>query len=189
MWCGFILSIMYERTVNRERIFSGRILDLDVVDVELEDGRKSRREVVSHRGAVGVLAVLPDDRLVLVRQFRKAVERHCLEIVAGLLEPDESAEECARREMLEETGYGIDSISKLGTVALSPGYSTECIQLFFACLEPNPNPQALDEDEHCEVVEISKKEFRRRIQAGEIADGKTLSAWTLYESRFGDRSG
>jgi len=174
---------MREKTLTREKIFSGKILDLDVLEVELEDGSRAKREIVRHKGAVGVLAFKPDGEMVLVRQFRKATEGYCLEIAAGLLEEGESGEECARREVREETGYSIEHLEKLGEVNLSPGFSNERIKLYYAEVGADPAPQSLDAGEHVDLIEIPCEQFRSMLANAEIDDGKTLAAWALYENR------
>lgn len=179
---------MYEKTLKKTRIFSGNILDFEVLEVELEDGHLSQREIVSHKGAVGVLARKPDGTFVMVRQFRKPVEGYCLEIVAGLMEDDELPAECARREMAEETGYEVRNLVALGKVALSPGYSTERIHLFYAEIGESPSDQKLDDGEHCEVVELERTQFKSKLKRGEIEDGKTLAAWLLFENRIAQLS-
>lgn len=172
---------MYERTINTKRVFTGRILSLDVEDVELEDGSRSQRELIRHRGAVGVVCRMADGRFMFVRQFRKAINDYCLEIVAGLLEQAEAPADCARREVREETGFEIDRLIELGRIALSPGYSSEYIHLFYADLASRSSGQSLDEGEHVYLVELGLEEIEAMLARGEIVDGKTLAAWLLYE--------
>jgi len=175
---------MYEKTLSTENIYSGRILGLDVLEVELANGVKSIREIVRHHGAVAALCVLPDGRLVFVKQFRKAAERVFTEVVAGLLEEGESPEECARREIKEETGYTVDSLEKLISLYPSPGYVDEIIELFLARLHPESEDTELDHDEFLEVVIMAPEEMQKRVDAGEISDGKTLIAWFLGKKKI-----
>jgi ADP-ribose pyrophosphatase len=175
---------MYEKTLKSERVYEGRILSLDVLDVELDNGVHSMREVVRHHGAVAVLAVLDDGTLVLVRQFRKAADREFTEVVAGLLEPGEQPEDCARRELREETGYNAVHIEKLVSMYPSPGYVDETIEVFLAWVDGMPGDTEPDHDELLEVEMISCNEMHRRVMNGEIQDAKTLVAWLLAEKRI-----
>ncbi len=93
-----------EKTISMERVFEGRALTIDVAGIELPDGRRSIREIVRHRGAAVILGERPDGSWVLIYQYRRAVEETLLEVVAGCLEEGESIEDCARREMEEESG-------------------------------------------------------------------------------------
>jgi len=176
---------MYERTLSSERVFSGRILSLDLLEVELEDGSRAQREIVRHRGAVGVVCRKTDGDYLFVRQFRKAIGDYCLEVVAGLLEPGEDPSACARREVAEETGHTVVRLEKLAAITLSPGYSSEYIHLFYAELDPLAGGQQLDDGEHVELIELSGEEFEGMLARGEVLDGKTLAAWLLYEKRRG----
>jgi ADP-ribose pyrophosphatase len=171
---------MNERTLSSKTVFEGRLLKMEVVEVELESGVKSRREIVRHPGAVAVVAQLPDKRFVFVRQYRKAIESELLEIVAGGLERGEKPDNCARREIKEETGHEVAGLKKLCVVALAPGYSDERLHIYFARLKPtrgNPEP---DSDEELDVVYLKAGEFETMIRKGKICDSKTLAGWLLY---------
>ena len=104
---------MYEKTLSRKTVYEGRILSVDVLDVELEDGRTSVREIVCHGVAVAIIAKLPDGRFVFIRQFRKAMERVCFEVVAGNCDIGEDEADSAARELQEETGYTAQSMELL----------------------------------------------------------------------------
>jgi len=153
------------------------------LDVELENGVTSVREVIRHPGATGILAQLPDGRFVLVEQYRKPAEKRLLEIVAGTLEPGEAPEACARREVREETGYDVASLKLLGRIFLAPGYSDECLHLFWARLAAVPGAAGPDEDERVEVRVLSEAELEAAMDAGGIEDAKTLAAWCLWRRR------
>lgn len=172
---------MYERTISSETVFTGRILSLELLEVELEDGSRSQREIIRHRGAAGVVCRLADGRFLFVRQFRKPIADYCLEVVAGLLEEGEAPADCARREVREETGYVVESLVELGSIALSPGYSSEYIHLFFARLAAQPTAPAPDDGEHVYPIIATETEFGEMVRSGEVADGKTLAAWLLFE--------
>lgn len=173
-----------ERTLSSRIAFSGRLLKVEVVDVELEPGVRAIREIIRHPGAVAIVARCPDSRYVLVRQFRKAAEQALLEIVAGGLEPGEAPEDCARREIREETGHEVVSIRRLGAVYPTPGYNSEIIHLYSAAVsaERAPHPQG-DHDERIAVEYFTREDLDRLIRNGQILDAKTLSAWLLYTSQ------
>jgi ADP-ribose pyrophosphatase len=177
---------MAERTLGSRRVFDGRLLRIDSVEVELESGRRTVREVVRHPGAVAVLARLPDGRFVLVRQFRKAADRPLLEIVAGTLEPHEDPRDCAARELVEEAGCRAERLEELGRIFPAPGYTDERIHLYYSEVQEVAGGPAPDEDEDITVVRLSERDMEHRIGVGEIVDAKTLAAWLLYRRKSGD---
>jgi len=174
---------MNERTVESRTAFDGRLLKLDVLDVELDSGRRSVREVVRHRGAVAVLVETRGGEFVLVRQFRKPVERELLETVAGTLDAGERPDECARREIKEETGYEADDLRELGVIYPAPGYTDEALHMYHALVGDGAGKPRPDEDEQIEVVTLSADRVEQMIRRGEIRDAKTLAAWLLWRMR------
>ena len=174
---------MIEKTLSRKTAFRGRLLRVDVVNVELESGVRSTREIVRHPGAVVVLAQRPDGRFVFVRQYRKAIEKHLLEAVAGTREPGERPTVCARRELREETGYAAEKLIRLGVLYPAPGYTEEMLHVYFARLGLRRQALNPDEDEKIETVCLTAERFERMIAGGRIADAKTLAAWLLYQRR------
>jgi ADP-ribose pyrophosphatase len=170
-----------ERTTNMKRLYEGRIVSLELHDVELEDGRQSMREVVRHGPAVAVIAELQDGHFVFVKQYRKPLERYMLEIVAGGVDPGEATDVAAARELREETGYRAEHLVRLGAVYPSPGYLDEHIEIYYARLQAEPVGEDFDDDEHIELVTMSHDAFVRAVRDGEITDAKTLSAWLLYK--------
>ncbi len=178
-----IKEAMHERTVHSETAFEGRLVRVEVLDVELDGGRRTVREIIKHPGAVVILAQLPDKRFVLVRQYRKAVETALLEVVAGTLEPGEDPEACARRELEEETGYHAAAIQKLGVIYPSPGYSDEAMHVYFAALAPEQGALRTDDDERLEVELLTADELDAMAAQGEMRDAKTLATWALYGRR------
>jgi len=177
---------MKELTKQIRRLYSGRILRLERLDVQLEDGRLSVREIVRHGGAVGILPRLPDGRFLLVRQFRKAVEADAIEVCAGLLDPGEAPEAAARRELREETGYRARRLLHLGRLWSSPGYTDEAVDVYFAECENERQAAALDEDERVETLIVSADEIENLIRRNEIRDSKTLAVWLLYRLKVRD---
>ena len=171
---------MYEKTISTKTVFEGRILNVDVLEVELEDGRRSIREIVQHGAAVIILAQRPDGRFLFIKQFRKAMERVCFEVVAGNCDAGEGSEASARRELQEETGYTATSIRLLGPIIPSVGYCTERIDVYFATVGEQ-GATSFDEDEDIETLILSEEEMDNKIKRGEVADAKTLAAWMLYK--------
>lgn len=169
-----------EKTLRTERKYTGKIISVDLLDVELPDGRLAKREVVRHSEAVAILARRPDGRFVFVKQYRKAAETALLEIIAGCLEPGEDPEAGARRETAEETGYEVLSMRKLTTIVCTPGYCEERIHLYFAELSATAHAQDQDEDENVHPILLSEGEIEAGIRDGSIYDAKTLCAWACY---------
>ena len=171
----------FEKTLACERKYTGKIINVDLVDIELPDGRIAKREVVRHGHAVGILARRPDGKFVFVKQYRKAAEEALVEIIAGGLEKGEDPIEGAKRETAEETGYDVTSIKFLTTIICTPGYCEERIHLCFAELSAEPHAQDQDPDENVYPVVLSEQEVEDAIRKGEIFDSKTLSAWACYK--------
>jgi ADP-ribose pyrophosphatase len=175
--------VQAERTVASRPAFDGRLLKLDVVEVELPDGARATREVLRHPGAAVVLAELPDGRFVFVRQYRKAVEAAMLEAVAGTLEPGEDPDACAAREVAEETGFRVGALRKLGVVVPAPGYTSERLHVYHARLLAEAGEVSPDDDERLENVVVEAGRVLETL-AGEFpGDAKTLAAWLLYLHR------
>lgn len=178
---------MSERTLFCSEIYTGRLIRLEVHEVALTDGRKSRREIVRHPDVATVVAQLPDGRFLFVRQYRKAVEEHLLELPAGCLEDGEEPAQCAAREVREETGYKVKRLRLLGSVYSSPGFCDEKIWMFHACLDDGgQGAQRLDVDEAVACVALTGSEADRAMNAGTIRDAKSLAAWCLFKQMPAD---
>ena len=171
----------YEKTLACERKYTGRIINVDLIDIELPDGRKTKREVVRHGAAVGILARRPDGKFVFVKQYRKAAEEALVEVIAGGLEPGEDPIEGAKRETAEETGYEVTSITFLTTIICTPGYCEERIHIYFAELSETAHGQDQDPDENVYPVILSEAEVEDGIRNGTIFDAKTLAAWACFK--------
>lgn len=165
---------MIEKTIRTKDIYRGKIVHLVVEEVRLPNGQTATREVVHHPGAAAVVALDDDDRVVMVRQYRKPVERVVLEIPAGKLDRGENPRDCIVRELREETGYQADTVRELVTYTPSPGYCDEVISIYLAGglkrFEAQP-----DCDEFLEVELIPLEELLALIDRGEITDGKTVT--------------
>jgi ADP-ribose pyrophosphatase len=164
---------LFEKEISRERIYKGSLLGIRKDTVGLPNGKKSTREIVEHPGAVAVVAITQDKELVMVRQFRKPTEGILLEVPAGVPRKGESAEDCARRELEEETGFRAKQVKKVWEGYASPGYSDELIQYCLAedlaCLK-----QKTDEDEFIEVDVVDMDACFDMLKAGKIKDNKTM---------------
>ena len=174
---------MNEKTISSRTAFEGRLLRLEVQEVALDNGVRTRREIVRHPGAVAVVARDGNDRFLFVRQFRKPIEQELLEIVAGCLEPGEEPEACARRELREETGVETRRLQLLGTLYTVPGYSNERMYVFAADVKDGRAGPAPDQDENVEPVWLPRREVEKRLRDGAFHDAKTVAAWCLFERR------
>ena len=172
---------MREKTIGSRTVFEGRIMRIEVLDVELPDGRIATREIVRHGPAVAVIARRRDGEFVFIRQFRKAMERTCFEVMAGNVDPGEASEAAAVRELKEETGYEPDSIRFLSSIYPSMGYCDERIDIFYADVH-EPGDTNFDHDEEIETVLLTEEEMDEMIRAGEVQDAKTLAAWALWKT-------
>lgn len=172
------MSEFDEVTVNSESIFQGRIISVRVDEVMLQNDKYAKREIVDHKGAVAVIALTDEGNIVLVKQYRKALERTIIEIPAGGIEAGESLEETAKRELEEETAYRADKWSYLQSFATSPGFANEIIHIYLAEeLVKVEHPRVGDEDEFIEVVEVTAEQAEQLIQTQQIFDAKT--AWAV----------
>lgn len=169
---------MREKIIHTAHIYDGHLIKLDLHKIELPDGKRSKREIVKHPGAVAIVALDDKDNVLLVRQFRLAADDIILEIPAGTLDPGESPEDCARRELQEEIGYQPQKLESLGGIFTAPGYTTEFIHLFLAT-ELVESPSEGDADEFLEVVRTPLDDALKLIDDGKIIDSKTLSALLL----------
>jgi ADP-ribose pyrophosphatase len=164
--------------VRSERLFQGRVVGLRVDEVHLEDGKRFRAEVVEHVPSVGIVPLREDGRVVLVRQYRHPIGDRLLEIPAGSVDPGETPEVCAQRELAEEIGCRADDVIRLGSFYLSPGYCTEFMHIFLArgLRRATADP---DEDEQIDLEEIPLGKALDMARAGKLRDAKTIAALSL----------
>jgi len=175
--------ILEEKQIESRYIYKGKIINLRVDKVELPDGKLADREVVEHRGAVAVVARAPAGGVLLVKQYRHPVGETLWEIPAGKLEQGEAPEECARRELAEETGYYPNQLTHLGCFYTSPGFSSELIHLYLGeQLQRKKSRPA--EGELVEAAEIEVKQALEMIKDGKIRDAKTVTGLLIA---FGPR--
>lgn len=169
-----------EKTLSGETIYEGKIITLRVEEVMLPDGKKAKRELIKHPGAVSIIPITKEGKLVLVEQYRKALERSLIEIPAGKIDPGEEPDVTAVRELEEETGYGAKSFTYLQSFATSPGFANEVIHLYLAQdLYKIENPAAGDEDEFIGLLEVTIEQAEEMVASGKIYDAKTAFA-VLY---------
>lgn len=154
------------------------MVDLNLEEVRLPNGRAIQLEIIRHSGAAAAVPLKDDGNVVLVRQFRYAAGGMIYEIPAGRLEPGEAPLDCASREMKEEAGWEAQRWDRLGAIWTTPGFTDEKIHLFLArgLVETK---RALEQDEVIEVLEIPLDRALAMVQRGEIQDGKTICALSL----------
>lgn len=163
-----------EKTIRSTPIYTGKIISLRVDDVTLPNGNTSKRELIKHPGAVAIIPITNEGKIILVEQYRKALERSLIETPAGKLEPGEKPEVTARRELEEETGYGCHRLTFLQSFATSPGFADEIIHVYVAEDLYLVNEKAdLDEDEFVDILEATIEEAEQMMASGKIFDAKT----------------
>ncbi|WP_099360605.1 NUDIX hydrolase [Fredinandcohnia onubensis] len=168
---------LLEKTIKREVLFEGKVIDLHIEEVELPNGHTSRRELIKHSGAVAILALTDENKIVMVQQYRKALDKVIVEIPAGKLEKGEAPEVTAKRELEEETGYDCETLTPLISFYTSPGFADELVHLFIAKdLKKIENPASLDEDEFVDLLEVSLDEALELLKEKKIYDAKTAYA-------------
>ena len=171
---------LHEERIDGHLVYDGKVVHLEVDRVRLPNGHETIREVVRHQGAVVMLAIDGEDRVLLVRQYRYPVGRILMELPAGKLDPGEEPLACARRELAEETGMGAREWRRLGTLLTTPGFTDEAIHVFLATgLEPVEGAGP-DEDEFLQAVRLPVNELEDLVRRGEVQDAKTLAALYLW---------
>lgn len=168
-----------------DTIFSGRIFKVVKKFITSTNGKNVERHVIEHPGAVVILPVLSDGRIVLIRQYRVAVDENLIELPAGTMESGEEPIATARRELMEETGYRAGSLIPLLRFYASPGFAKEEMRLFKAT-ELVAGPTALEEDEKIESLLVSLPQAIKMIQLGEIRDAKTIVGLLWYNGEQRD---
>lgn len=166
-----------EKTITTENIFTGQVISLQVDQVTLPNGKTSEREIVKHPGAVAVIPITTDGKIIFVEQYRKPLERSLVELPAGKIEPNEAPEITAVRELEEETGFTTESLSYITSFYTSPGFADELIHLYFTDELVKLEVEVLgDEDEFVEVIELTLSEAEQYEREQRIFDAKTSYA-------------
>ncbi|AXF54824.1 NUDIX hydrolase [Salicibibacter kimchii] len=169
------MSVHDEPTLNKKIIYEGKIIDVELHEVELPNGKTSMREVVKHPGAVAVIGITDEEKIPLVRQFRKATEEMLLEIPAGKREEGEEAKTTAERELQEETGYRPAHLHEIARFYTSPGFADEWISVYLATGLQAGAPQT-EADEFLSVEEWTLADARVALREGKWRDAKTAFA-------------
>jgi ADP-ribose pyrophosphatase len=168
-----------EETLSSRLVFEGRALKLRVDKVKLPSGRQTTREIVDHENCVAIVALDDADNILLVRQFRKPVEKELLEIPAGGIDPGESPEDAVRREMREETGFLPRKVVKLGGFYSSPGFCTEYLHLYLAT-DLVSKPLQAEDSESISLVRVPLAQIPGLIASGAICDAKSIAGLLAF---------
>ena len=169
-------------TINhRKTIHKGSVYDLVSENITLENGVTRDFEFIHHPGATAIVPMLNENQIILINQYRHALRKFIWEIPAGTLTPRETAINCARRELIEETGYSAQEWEQLAEITTVPGYSDECIYIYLAS-DLEPARQSLDSDEILNVHTLKFEEALNMIRSGEIQDSKTITGLFLAYS-------
>ncbi|HLS60587.1 MAG TPA: NUDIX hydrolase [Virgibacillus sp.] len=163
-----------EKTIHTEHIYQGKVIQVQVDEVILPNGEYSKRELVNHPGAVAVIAITKDNKIVFVEQYRKPLERSLVEIPAGKIEEDEQPAVTAIRELEEETGYTTNELTLVTSFFTSPGFADELVHIYLTDqIEKLDVPIEGDDDEFIEVMELSLSEAQKYVEDKRIHDAKT----------------
>ena len=172
------------KRIDRELKYSGTMIDMYTDTISVPNGNVVQWDFINHPGAAAVVPITDDGKIVMVRQYRNALDRETLEIPAGGLDSQEEPTiEAAARELEEETGYISHNLELLITVATTVAFCNEKIDIYVA-RNLIPSKQNLDEDEYVEVEEYSVDELADMIYAGKINDSKTIAAIMAYKNKF-----
>ena len=169
--------------INRELKYSGKLFEVYSDTISIPNGNIAHWDFIKHKGAAAVIPITDDGKVVMVRQYRNALDRETLEIPAGGLNPDEPTIDAAARELEEETGYRSNDLELLITVATTVAFCNEMIDIYLA-RNLIQSKQNLDEDEYVEVEEYTVDELTDMIYAGKINDSKTISAIMAYKDKY-----
>ncbi|WP_423055318.1 NUDIX hydrolase [Zhaonella formicivorans] len=179
---------MEEQTIHSKTVFRGKVVSLRLEEVQLPDGRTTTREIVEHPGAVAVIPLLNSGEIAMVKQYRKPVGKVLYELPAGKLERGEEPLNCARRELLEETGLTASQITKLLEFYTTPGFSDEVMHLYLATgLEQGE--QRLDSDEFLQLERFPLATLLKMVREGQIQDAKTIIGllWLANKNCLGEK--
>ncbi len=168
--------VFEEKTVSSETVYNGHIINVHVDTVAMPDGKTAFRDIVDHPGGVGILAFTDDNKIILVKQFRKPIEKAIYEIPAGKIDRGEEPLKCGIRELEEETGFKAKEFVPLGYMYPSPGFTNEVTYAFMArgLYKGTLNP---DEDEYLDIEAFEIDEVKKMIMNNEINDAKTVFAF------------
>ena len=172
------------KRMGRELAYQGTVLKVYKDHMKFSNGNTEDWDFIHHDGAAAVIPVMDDGKILMVKQYRNALERDTLEIPAGKLDdPDEEGIVCASRELKEETGYSSDDLEWLLTIRTTVAFCNERIEVFVA-RNLIPGEQHLDEDEFIDLKAYTLEELKEKIFSGEIEDSKTIAALLAYETKY-----
>lgn len=172
------------KRIHRELIHRGAILDMYEDTIQVPGGKTAKWDYLHHNGAAAVVPVMDDGRILMVRQYRNAIDRYTLEIPAGAVDaPEEPGIVCAARELEEETGYRSENLQVLIKLCTAIAFCDEWIEVFVA-KDLVPTKQNLDEDEFIDVKAYTMEELKEKIFNGEIQDSKTIAALMSYAVKY-----
>jgi ADP-ribose pyrophosphatase len=172
-----------EKTISTERIYEGAILNLRRDKVTIHTGGTSFREIVEHNGGAVAVPITSDGKIVMVRQYRKALEQAVLELPAGKIEKGEEPLQTIVRELQEETGYSAGNMEFLTAFYPSVGYTNEVLYIYLAT-DLTPGMTNYDENEAMDILEVDFEEAHNMVVAGEIQDAKTMLGILLAKNHF-----
>jgi len=170
---------LIEKTLSSQLIFDGRAVKLRVDTVQMADGRQTTREIVEHSDCIAVVAIDADNNALLVKQFRKPVEKELLEIPAGGINPGEDPEAAVRRELREETGYLPQKLERLGGFYSAPGYCSEYLYLYLAT-DLIPSQLFAEDTEEISLIRVPMVQILSLIASGSICDAKSIAGLLTY---------
>ena len=171
------------KRINRELVYHGHIVDFYKDTILLPDNRTTEFDFIQHKGAAAIVPVDEDGRVVMVRQYRNALNRTTLEIPAGGLNPSEDMKTCATRECEEETGYQAHDVQHLIDIRTTVAFCNEKIGIYYSN-QLTPSKQNLDDGEYVNVEKYKLGELIQMIFDGTIEDSKTISALMAYKAKF-----
>lgn len=173
-----------EKTLQSKILYQGKVFQHRQDQVLTHSGEKAIRDVIVHPGAVAIVPVVNDKEIILIKQFRKALDKEIYEIPAGTLEPGEPPERCAQRELEEECGYQAKKWEKSLSFYTAPGFCTELIHLFFA-RDLTQTVQNLEPDEQIEPISANWNEIQKWIAEKKIQDAKTMVGISVWRGCLG----
>jgi len=174
------------KRISRDLVAKGAIIDYYQDTMQIPNGNIAKWDLIDHKGAAAVVAVRPDGKLLMVRQYRNALERETIELPAGGLEGrDEPTAVAAKRELEEETGYVCKHVEPLVSIYTTVAFCNEKIDIYLAT-DLEPGKQHLDEDEFINVEAYTVDELKEMIYAGKIQDSKTICGVMTYAAKLGD---
>lgn len=164
---------------NRSFSIKGRIFDFVREKISLPNGVKKFYDFIKHRGAVVIIPLIQQNKVIILKQYRIAHKKYIFELPAGTLSLGETPLSCAKRELLEETGYKAKTMKKIGKIIPAPGYSSEVLHIYKANVFKSEQIAEKDEDEVIQPFIFTKNKIKKMIKSGKILDAKTIAAFAL----------